>query len=585
VTPTDALRSGFALLRDRTRDTLTLYLVAAGAVFAARVPLLLALGVAVAVLAAQGRIAPVVREFEAFSRQVGEGGFPTADPTATPDLPPGLQTAIEGLVTPTTALLFVAGLLLTLLAALVAQAAGAAVTISGIRGALDDEDPVRAGLSGLSRTGTFLGVWLVRVALLGLVTLALLVVGGLAASLGPAGALVAGLAVLVWLAAVAVVLLALAFAGQAVVVDEVGVFGAVRRSLGFPVREPFGFLVYLVVAVVGYGGFGVLSLLLGAFGVPRVGALVALLVVAPIVDGFKTALYAERPLPAVGGSGAAGGTGDEWNDPPGVSDGDDEWNDPPGVGPVDAPAGARAGDEAAAGDDAGARLDPATSDSPAGDSPGTATGTTSAGTTTDTADGGVLAALRRGVAALRRFVVEHPGANLAGLALLAVGVVGGWLTTSGVGVQLATPADVAGVFGGLGVAATPVFVNIAANNWFVALTGAFGGLALGVPTATTMLFNGFVIGALAGLFDPTAFLALVAPHGVVELPAIAVSGGVGLHLGRVGWRAWRGSLPLAAAADELREAYDVLLGLLVVLLVAAFVEAFLTPLLASQIIG
>jgi uncharacterized membrane protein SpoIIM required for sporulation len=573
VTPTDALRSGFALLGDRTRDTLTLYLVAAGAVFAARVPLLLALGVAVAVLAAQGRIAPVVREFEAFSRQAGEGGFPTADPTATPDLPPDLQAAIEGLVTPTTALLFLGGVLLTLLAALVAQAAGSAVTLSGIRGALDDADPVRAGLAGLSRTGTFLGVWLVRVALLGLVTGALLAVGGLATGLGPAGALVAGLAFLVWVAAVGLVLLALAFAGQAVVVDDVGVFGAVRRSLGFPVREPFGFLVYLVVVVVGYGGVGVLSLMLGALGVPRVAALVTLLVVPPVVDGFKTALYADRPLGSGGGAGATTGADDDgWDDPPGVDDGEDEWDDPPGVGPIDAPAGR---------DTAGS--EPRADDSPETTAAGSA-GPASADTATETGDRGVLAALRRGLAALWRFVVEHPGANLAGLALLAVGVVGGWLATSGVGVQFATPADVSEVFGGLGVTAVPVFVNIAANNWFVALTGAFGGLALGVPTATTMLFNGFVIGALAGVFDPTAFLALVAPHGVVELPAIAVSGGVGLHLGRVGWRAWRGSLSLAAAADELREAYDVLLGLLVVLLVAAFVEAFLTPLLAAQIV-
>jgi uncharacterized membrane protein SpoIIM required for sporulation len=593
VTPTDALRSGFALLGGRTRDTLTLYLLAAGAVFAARVPLLVALGVAVAVLATQGRIAPVVEQLGELDSQFGEGGFAgdPAAPGASPDLPPALEQAIAGLVTPTTSVLFLLGVLLTLLAAVVAQAVGSAVTLCGIAGALDEENPVAAGLAGLSRTASYLGVWFVRLALLAVVTGAALAVGAVGASLGPAGVLLGLLAALVWLLAVLVVVLLLAFAGQALAVDEVGVAGAVKASVAFPVREPFGFVVYVVVAVVAYGGAGMLSLLLSVLGVPRLGVLVGLLAVPPVVDGFKTALYADRSLPpAAGRSHGATGTradggreSENGEDDRAAAEGDaddgfvwgptdDGESDPDATrsGPTDENAESRP-------DAPGSAPDRPLPDAEAFGDPGAAS--------RPGVGARFVAAIRRGLRALGRFVVDHPLANLAGVLLFALGIGAGWQLTAGVGTRLGGPANVATVFGETPLEATAVFGNIAANNWLVAATASFGGLGLGVPTTVSLLFNGVLIGALGGVFDRLTFLALVAPHGVIEIPALAVAGGLGLHLGRVGYRGLRGRVSVETAADELRDAFDVLVGLAVVFVIAAGIEAYLTPLLASWVLG
>jgi uncharacterized membrane protein SpoIIM required for sporulation len=629
VTPTDALRSGFALLGGRTRDTLTLYLLAAGAVFAARVPLLVALGVAVAVLASQGRIEPVIEQLGELDSQLGEGGLagdPSA-PGATPELPAGLEQAIAGLVTPTTTVLFLLGVLLTLLAVLVAQAVGSAVTLCGIAGALDDDDPVAAGLSGLSRTASYLGVWFVRVALLAAVTGLALVVGSVGATLGPVGALLGLITVFVWLLAVLLVLALLAFAGQALAVDEVGVAGAVKASVTFPVREPFGFVVYVVVGVVAYGGAGVLSLLLSALGVPRLAALVALLAVPPVVDGFKTALYAGRSLPPVG-DGSAGATGvradgggksgddpeSDGSDDPDADDGETETGqaDDGFVWGTSADGTESVGDDTASRPAASESTDSGSTDEPLPDAeeftdpdsdsdtdpdsdsdtdPDSDSDTdpdSDSDTDPDSRPGvgtRLVGGFRRGLAELGRFLVGHPLTNLAGVLLFALGIGAGWQLTAGVGTRLGGPANVATVFGETPLEATAVFGNIAANNWLVAATASFGGLGFGIPTTVSLLFNGVLIGALGGVFDRLTFLALVAPHGVIEIPALAVAGGLGLHLGRVGYRGLRGRLSVAAVADELRRGFDVLVGLAVVFVIAAAVEAYLTPALAAWILG
>jgi uncharacterized membrane protein SpoIIM required for sporulation len=497
-----------------------------------------------------------------------------------------------GLVTPTTAVLFLLGVMATLLAVVVAQAVSAAVTLTGIAGALDDDDPVAAGLSGLSRTGSYLGVWFVRLALLAVVTGLALLVGGFGSSLGALGVLVGLLVGLVWLLAVVAILLLLAFAGQAIAVDEVGVAGALKASAAFPVREPFGFVVYVVVvAVVAYGGAGVLTLLLSALGVPRVAALVALLVVPPIVDGFKTALYADRELPAVDGGAtrsvgvrADGGRESDDTTEPGRDADEAETDDGFVWGPSSDESESTGDESESTARASGPPTDDAESQTEEPLPDAAEFGDPAAGTRRNLGSR-LLEGVQRGVRRLGDFVVGHPLANLAALALFALGLAAGWQLTAGVGTRLGGPANVATVFGETPLQATAVFGNIAANNWLVAATASFGGLGFGIPTAVSLLFNGVLIGALGGVFDRLTFLALVAPHGVIEIPALAVAGGLGLHLGRVGYRGLRGRVSVDAAADELREGFDVLVGLAVVFVVAAAIEAYLTPLVASWILG
>ncbi len=84
---------------------------------------------------------------------------------------------------------------------------------------------------------------------------------------------------------------------------------------------------------------------------------------------------------------------------------------------------------------------------------------------------------------------------------------------------------------------------IMTNNISVSLAAFAGGILGGVGTVYMMLFNGLLIGVIA-VACQRAGLALslwsfVAPHGVLELPAIFIAGGAGLMLARALHRARR----------------------------------------------
>ncbi|MFC7044107.1 stage II sporulation protein M [Halobacteriaceae archaeon GCM10025711] len=197
---------------------------------------------------------------------------------------------------------------------------------------------------------------------------------------------------------------------------------------------------------------------------------------------------------------------------------------------------------------------------------------------------GMRAAARRGRAELGAVLRHHPGLVGAGLALFGVGGVAGYRATTALSLPtIPGPLRPEDVFGFVPV---DVFVQIAVNNWLVAIAQAYGGLAAGIPTAVNLLFNGFVVGAVGGLgFEPRTFAALVAPHGVIEIPALAVAGAIGLSLGRDAWRYARGRTDAPAMADSVERAFYALLGLLPVFVVAAFVEAFVTPWVATVLLG
>ncbi|MFC6771347.1 stage II sporulation protein M, partial [Halorubrum pallidum] len=91
-------------------------------------------------------------------------------------------------------------------------------------------------------------------------------------------------------------------------------------------------------------------------------------------------------------------------------------------------------------------------------------------------------------------------------------------------------------------------------------------------------FNGFALGATAALeSNPVALVAFVLPHGIFEIPALFVSGALGIRLGVVSWRTFRGRLSREAFANALENAFWVLVGLGILLAVAGFIEGFISP--------
>ena len=116
------------------------------------------------------------------------------------------------------------------------------------------------------------------------------------------------------------------------------------------------------------------------------------------------------------------------------------------------------------------------------------------------------------------------------------------------------------------------------NNWLVALTTAVSGVVLALPAIVSLLFNGLVMGIYARTeVAPMELLAFVIPHGIFEIPAIFVATALGVHLGLAGWRTMRGRATRAALADALERAFWVLIGVGILLAVAAVIEGFISP--------
>jgi uncharacterized membrane protein SpoIIM required for sporulation len=126
-----------------------------------------------------------------------------------------------------------------------------------------------------------------------------------------------------------------------------------------------------------------------------------------------------------------------------------------------------------------------------------------------------------------------------------------------------------------GAFATRVWVN---NAWVSALCIALG--ILGLPVLYLLfqnVLNIAVIGSIMTRHDRAdLFWGLILPHGLLELTAVFVAGGVGLRL----FWSWiePGSVSRGVAlAHAGRTAVTCALGLVAVLFVSGIIEAFVTP--------
>ena len=121
---------------------------------------------------------------------------------------------------------------------------------------------------------------------------------------------------------------------------------------------------------------------------------------------------------------------------------------------------------------------------------------------------------------------------------------------------------------------------IMTNNLAVGFTTFAFGITAGIGTLYMLFFNGLmmgVIGVACWLSDMNVQLwSFIAPHGVLELPAIFIAGGAGLRLAQgllfPGILPRRDSLALAGG-----EAVRLLVGTIPMLIIAGFIEAFISP--------
>jgi uncharacterized membrane protein SpoIIM required for sporulation len=121
---------------------------------------------------------------------------------------------------------------------------------------------------------------------------------------------------------------------------------------------------------------------------------------------------------------------------------------------------------------------------------------------------------------------------------------------------------------------------ILTNNISVAMATFAMGIVAGLGTIYMLFFNGLLIGVIgtacwqAGM--SSQLWSFVAPHGVLELPAIFIAGGAGLLLAR--GLLFPGTLPRRDSVVEAGgRAVRLVLGVIPMLVVAGFIEGYLSP--------
>jgi uncharacterized membrane protein SpoIIM required for sporulation len=121
---------------------------------------------------------------------------------------------------------------------------------------------------------------------------------------------------------------------------------------------------------------------------------------------------------------------------------------------------------------------------------------------------------------------------------------------------------------------------IMTNNLSVSFTTFAAGITAGVGTLYLLFFNGVMMGVIAtacGLNQMSVPLwSFVAPHGVLEIPAIFIAGGAGLRIAQA--LLFPGNLPRRdALAAGGAEAVQLLVGVIPMLIVAGLIEGFFSP--------
>ncbi len=126
-------------------------------------------------------------------------------------------------------------------------------------------------------------------------------------------------------------------------------------------------------------------------------------------------------------------------------------------------------------------------------------------------------------------------------------------------------------------------IELFLNNLLACTVLFLGGITLGLLTVFVLFFNGLIIG---GIIPPisaksgieTVILGIV-PHGIFEIPALLFSGALGILVGHALLVEIMGSGDCAGEAKRLSLLF--VKYIIPFLLVAACIEAFITPLVIS----
>jgi stage II sporulation protein M len=133
-----------------------------------------------------------------------------------------------------------------------------------------------------------------------------------------------------------------------------------------------------------------------------------------------------------------------------------------------------------------------------------------------------------------------------------------------------------------------LFAVIFLNNAIKALLAIALGIVIGIPPVFFLCFNGFSIGAIVSILQSTMdnglIIASLAPHGIIEIPALVLATALGLMVGFESLKFLTGRQ--SNVKMQMRQSFVIYVRwILTALFVAALIEAFLTPLLVTWLGG
>ncbi|MGB4505466.1 MAG: stage II sporulation protein M [Syntrophaceticus sp.] len=133
------------------------------------------------------------------------------------------------------------------------------------------------------------------------------------------------------------------------------------------------------------------------------------------------------------------------------------------------------------------------------------------------------------------------------------------------------------------VAIDNIFIRILTNNLFASFILITGNFVLGLTTFINLLFTGYTFGASISLALSNGapireLILLTLPHGILELPAIIISGAIGFKVPVNLFTYFGGRRSSIINMNEIKYTGYLIVILLVMLIIAAFIEAvFVIP--------
>lgn len=127
------------------------------------------------------------------------------------------------------------------------------------------------------------------------------------------------------------------------------------------------------------------------------------------------------------------------------------------------------------------------------------------------------------------------------------------------------------------------------NNIRVCIAMVLFGVLLSIPSILLILLNGALIGFLFASMGKAQIVSLtllfvfgILPHGIFEIPAFVISGAFGMKLGYVLLRPLIGKNRLESLGHVWKEALWVAPIVVMLLMLAAAIESYVTPVLLKN---